>query len=223
MALTLRPSPAAAQIGAAVSIYSDERFRGISFSDGRPVGILDLSYDAPNGLYGEVSGSVVASREGIRTLGFSLNSGYAKRLKSGITTEIGVVHFRLSHYSGLEPGRNYTEVYVGLSGRNVGGRLSVSPDYLGAARWTVHGELNGHVDLTERLVLDGTIGLLVPFGSSAYESDSKSQLDGRIGISERFGRLTLHAAITGRSGGLEIYSGKGHSRTALVVGVSCAL
>lgn len=222
LALGFHSARAAAQVGAAVSIYSDERFRGVSLSDGRPVAIFDLAYDAPNGIYGAASGSLVASREGIRALGISLNTGYARRLTSGLTADVGIVHSRFSRYSALEPGRNYTEAYVGIAGKNLGGRISVSPDYLGAARWTVHGELNGHVDLTERLVLDGAIGILVPVGPT-YESDSRSQLDGRIGLAERLGRLTLHAAITGQNGGLEIYSGEKHSRAALVVGVSYAL
>src|SRR5436190_194451 len=61
-AFLLTASPATAQAGVAVSIFSDDRFRGYSLSDGRPVGILDLSYDAANGLYGALSGSVVATR-----------------------------------------------------------------------------------------------------------------------------------------------------------------
>ena len=216
--------PAVAQVGAVVSIFSDARFRGISISDGRPVGTFDLSYDAKNGIYGAMSASGVATRnEGLRALGISLNGGFAKRLRSGLTADIGVVHSRYSHYSALSPGRNYTEVYAGLTGRNIGGRISVSPNYLGAARWTVHGELNGHVDLTERLLLEGEIGLLSPLGRSAYETHSRPQLDGRLGLAQRFSRFTLHAAITSRSGGLEIYSGKGHSATALIVGISYAL
>lgn len=218
------PEPAAAQIGAVVSIFNDARFRGISISDGRPVGTLDLSYDASNGIYGAVSATVVATRnDGLRSLGISLNGGYAKRLKSGLTADIGVVHSRLSHYSGLSPGRNYTEVYAGLAGRNIGGRFSVSPDYLGAARWTVHGELNGHVDLAEGLLLDGEIGVLIPLGNAAYETRSRAQLDGRVGLAQHLGRLTLHAAITSRSSGIEIYSGKGHHPTAFIVGISYAL
>src|SRR4051794_35583423 len=64
------PAPAAAQFGAVVSAYTDQRFRGYSLSDGRPVGILDLSYDAPNGIYAGASGSLVATRhEGLKGLG----------------------------------------------------------------------------------------------------------------------------------------------------------
>src|SRR6476620_5040716 len=62
--IALMPSPAAAQASGAISIFSDDRFRGYSLSDGYPVGIFDLSYDAPSGLYGAVSGSMAATHSG---------------------------------------------------------------------------------------------------------------------------------------------------------------
>lgn len=215
---------AQAQVGTVVSVFSDDRFRGISFSDGRPVGILDLSYDSPNGLYGAVSGSVVATRsEGLKALGVTLNTGYAKRLRSGLTADVGIVHSRYSHYSGVAGGRGYTEVYAGLSGKLLGARLSISPNYLGAAHWALHGEINGHVDLTSKLLLDGQIGLLMPMGSGGYNGNSRPIMDCRLGVSQQVGPVTLHAALTTRSGGSEIYAGRGHGRTALVVGISSAL
>jgi len=86
-------SPAAAQVGTAVSVFSDDRFRGYTLSDSRPVGILDLSYDAQNGFYGALSGSIVATRhDGLQPLGLQLNGGYAKRLSSGLTVDTGIVH-----------------------------------------------------------------------------------------------------------------------------------
>ena len=193
-------------------------------SDGRPVAILDLSYDAPSGLYGTASGSVVVTRhEGLKALGVALNGGYAKRFSNGLTADLGMVHSRYSHYSGVASGRSYSEVYAGLSGKLIGARVSISPNYLGAVRWTLHGEVDGHVDLTSKLLLDGTIGLLVPLQRGDYGSESSVQMDARIGVAERVGPITLHAALTTRSGHSEIYSGQGHHRTALVVGISSAL
>ena len=222
--LATSPTVAKAQVGAVVSVFSDDRFRGISLSDGRPVGVLDLSYDAPNGLYGAVSGSAVATRhEGLKTLSVTLNAGYAKRFRSGLTADAGIVHSRYSHYSGVVEGRDYTEFYAGLSGRFLGARVSVSPNYLGAAHWTLHGEINGHLDLTPKLLLDGEIGLLVPMASGGYNGNSRPIMDARLGLSREVGPVTLHAALTTRSGGGEIYGGRGHRRTVLVVGISKAL
>ena len=211
-------------MGAVVSVFSDARFRGISLSDGRPVGILDLSYDAPGGLYGAFSGSVVDTRgEGIRALGVVLNGGYATRLRSGLTADVGIVHSRYSQYSGVASGRAYTEVYAGLAGKLVGARLSVSPNYLGASRWTLHGEINGHIDLSKRLLLDGEIGVLVPLRGGAYDGNAQAEVDARVGLARQVGRVTLHAAVTARGRSADPYVDREHRRTAVIVGVSIAL
>jgi uncharacterized protein (TIGR02001 family) len=223
LSLAAIAAPAAAETGASLSIYSDERFRGYSLSDGRPVGILDLSYDATGGLYAALSASIVASRaEGIKPLSFTVNGGYAKQLRPGLTGEVGIIHSRYSHYSGLS-GRTYTELYAGVSGKVIGSRLSISPDYVGKARGTLHGEVNGHLDLTPKLLVDGAAGLLLPIGAGAYANGAKPQWDARVGVAQRLGPLTLHAAVTTRGIGPDLYSGRRHGRTALVVGVSTAL
>jgi hypothetical protein len=217
------PAAATAQLGAAISLYSEERFRGYSLSDGRPVGILDLSYDAANGLYAALSASLAASREGLRPLGATVNAGYARRLGSRLTGDLGIIHSRYSHYSGLASGRSYTEVYAGVSGKHVGTRLSLSPDYVGTAGWTVHGEFNGRFDLTPRLIADGGVGALLPVGGGAYKGNSRPQWDARVGLTQRVGPVSLHAALTARARGADIYARRNHRRTALVVGVSTAL
>jgi uncharacterized protein (TIGR02001 family) len=217
-------SSAQAQVGAVVSAFSDERFRGFSLSDGRPVGTLDLSYDAPNGLYAAASGSVVASRgEGLKLLGASVNGGYAQRLRSGLTIDVGAIHSRYSRYSGLASRRSYSEVYAGLAGKLFGARISVSPDYLGFAHWTAHAELNGHVDLSRRIFADGEVGLLVPLGAGDYQASLQPQVDARAGIARRFGTITLHMAVTARSGFGDFYAARGHGHTALVLGISTTL
>lgn len=205
-------------------MFSDDRYRGVSLSDGRPVGILDLSYDAPNGMYASISGSVVATRdEGLKGLGLVLNGGYAKRLRPGLTFDAGIVHSRYSQYSGLGSSRRYTEVYAGLSGKVLGARLSVSPNYLGAVKWTVHGEVDAHFDLSRNTYLDGTVGALVPLGQRAYRGSYETQLDARVALAHRLGHLSLHAAVTGRTGSTAVYGVRGHGRVALVFGVSTTL
>jgi hypothetical protein len=221
--LAVTAAPALGQVGAVLSAYSDERFRGYSLSDGRPVGILDLSYDDARGFYGALSGSVVASREGLRPLSATVNGGYARRLGSRFTGDAGVIHSQYSHYSGLASGRSYTEIYAGLSGKQVGTRLSASPDYVGTAGWTLHGEINGHFDVTPTLLADGAFGALLPIGGGAYSGSSRLQWDARVGVTQRLGPVSLHAALTSRAKGPDIYAGRTHRRTALVFGVSAAL
>ena len=222
--LFLRPGEAAAQVGVVASVFTDDRFQGISVSDGRPVAVLDLSYDAPSGLYGSASGSLVATQDdGPKALGLVLNAGYARQLRPGLTADVGVLHSHYSHYSGLAGGHDYTEVYAGISGRLLGARLSVSPNYLGTALGTVRGEVNGHVSLTPKLSLEGQLGLLAPVGRGAYGPGPRVQADARIGVAQRLGRFALHAALTAATNRAAIYSGRKHSRTAFVIGISARL
>lgn len=217
-------TPAAAEVGLVVSGYTDQRFRGYSLSDGQPVGIIDLSYDRSGGFYADASGTVVLARdEGLRGLGVALNAGYARRISDGLTLDLGAVHSRYSHYSALVGSRSYTEAYAGLSGKFIGARLSVSPNYIGPAHWTLHGEVNGHADLGRTLLVDGSLGLLATLGSRGYQGLARPQWDARLGLSQRAGPVQLHAAITARANASQIYVSHRHGRLAIVLGISSAL
>ena len=83
-------APAQAEVGATFSFFSEARLRGISLSAGHPIAQLDLSYDDPGGFYGSLSASTVLSSEyGLRPLGLEENLGYAKKLKSGPSIDVG--------------------------------------------------------------------------------------------------------------------------------------
>jgi uncharacterized protein (TIGR02001 family) len=215
-------SPAAAQVSAAATILSDNRSRGYSLSDGRPAAIVDLSYDHPSGLYGTVSGSVVATRhDGLQPLGLLLNAGYAERLNTGLTVDAGVTHSRYSRYSNRAAETAYTEVYAGLSGKFLTGRIYVSPDYL--EHGSLYGELNGSLPLAAKLRLSGHAGLLVPFRQSSYDESYGRDVDWRIGITRQSGPLSLQAAWTAVRPGHEPYRYGYHHRNALVVSMTYAL
>ena len=217
--LCVTATPAAAQVGAAVSVFTDYRFRGFSLSESRPVGVLDLSYDLPNGLYVASSGSVVASREGLRTLGLQLNGGYAKQLRSGLTLDAGAVYSRYSSYSGLGSSRSYAELYAGVRGKILSSRLSLSPDYFGSGP-TLYGEIAGQFGLTRNLLLQASIGALAPLREThGYGLTT----DGRVGLEWRSGPVSLHGAITTRRGSSSAYSARHSDRTAFLLGVSYAL
>lgn len=220
-ALTLSTG-ADAQAGALVSVYSDYRFRGVSLSDRRPVGIIDLSYDLPGGLYAALSGRLVAAEgEGVKPLGYAVNAGYAKRLRADVAIDFGIVNSGYSHYSGLNGGRSYTEIYAGISGKLLGARLSVSPDYLGSARWTAYGEIDGHVDLSRRTTINANVGVLGGL-SNHYHGIGRPQLDARLGIGQRMGPVTLHAAVTAQ-GHNYLYSARAPHHLGFVIGASTAL
>lgn len=215
-------STARAQFGALLSAYSDDRYRGVSLSDGHPVAILDLSYDARGGAYAALSGRFVAAgTEGPQPLGLNVNGGYAWRLNPRLSADVGLVHSSYSSYSGIPGGRSYTEGYAAISGRVIGARLSISPDYLGIARWTAYGEIDGHLDLSRRTLLEARVGVLTPLGGK-YRSNNGPQVDGRLGIAQQLGRVTIHAAMTTRSRD-HLYRAASQHRTGFIVGISTAL
>ena len=188
-------APAEADVGAAVSVFNDARFRGFSISDHHPVGLVDLSYDDASGAYLAASGTAVASSDGVHPLALIVNGGLAKRLQSGITIDAGIVHSEYSHYSSALSGRSYTEVYGGVSRKSVSGRLYFSPHYFGTGHATLYGELDNNVGLARKLRLQGHVGLLVPLRGKQHPI-----LDWRLGLTRQFGRISLHAAWAGAAG-----------------------
>jgi uncharacterized protein (TIGR02001 family) len=214
-------APAAAQVGAALSVYSDAQFRGYSLSGYRPIATLDLSYDDPSGAYASLSGSVVAA-DGVRPFSVQLGGGYAHRLASGTTLDFGVVHSAYHHYSHDIRSSSYTEIYAGIARGSLSSRLSFSPLYFRSGEWTLYGEVNGNFPLSPRLRLTGHLGLLVPVRTRRYAS-SRAEHDWRLGVAHDLGRFTLHAYVSGGGPARDFYRGKEHSRTRLVVGASYAL
>jgi uncharacterized protein (TIGR02001 family) len=214
-------SAAPAQIGAALSIFTDDRFRGYSLSDGRPIGELDLSYDDPSGLYGSVSGSVVATRhDGLQPLGLQLNGGYAKPLTPSLTADLGVIHSHYSHYTSRGASWSYTEVYAGLSGKYLSGRVYLSPDYLRQGLWTAYGEINANVPAGKVLRFTGHVGLLIPFEREVDYYPYRSEFDWRLGVARDFGPITASASWTGLNRGRDLYQERSHRRNALVLGLT---
>ena len=217
-------SPAAAEVGTAVSIFNDARFRGYSISNGHPVALLDISYDGPGGLYAAASASVlVRSRGALRPLALQVNGGYAKRLRSGVTVDVGVVHTNYSRYSSPELGKSYTEVYAGLAGKFVSSRVYFSPDYLKGGARTLYGEVDGTISPASKLRLEGHIGVLALLGHAESSDYARSGLDWRLGISRSVGRISLHAAWSGRGSSRDGYESRTHGGNALTFGLSCVL
>lgn len=221
--MALWATPAHAGTGATISVFNDLRFRGISLSEGRPVGIFDFAYDGPSGFYADAAASGVLRGGGEPApLGIQLSGGYAKQLKSGTTIDFGMTHSSYSRYSNGLRGRSYTEVYAGIARGAFSSRLFLSPHYSVSGRWTAYGELNGNFGLGANWTLNTHVGALLSLRAPAgqnYEPD----FDWRAGVSRTFGSLSLHAAWSDGGPRKDLYGGRSHSRSAVVLGASWAL
>jgi len=186
-------TPAAAEVGASVSVFSDARFRGYSLSSGHPVAVVDISYDHRSGLYGAV------------------------------TIDVGAVHSSYTHYSSRGEAKSYTEVYAGASRGFLTARVYLSPHYFGRVAKAAYGELDATVSPLRKLRLSGHVGLLVPIEYRPASNDERAQYDWRLGVAREVGAASIHVIATGGGPGRDYYGGRRHDRTTLILGVSWAL
>ncbi|MDQ2823280.1 MAG: TorF family putative porin [Pseudomonadota bacterium] len=142
-------APAAqAQLSGSAGLLSNYLYRGVSLSDDKPAARLALNYDGMAGWFAGgqvVAGQLVGGPR--RSAQWSGYAGYAQRLPSGLSWETGVSAYAFPQNANW----NFREVYVGLSGSKLSGRLHYSSDYLGFGERTLYGELNGGAMLTQHV------------------------------------------------------------------------
>jgi uncharacterized protein (TIGR02001 family) len=219
LALSAVARPAAAQLRGSVAIVSDDRFRGRSVSAGRPALSLDLVYDAPNGLYGGLAASGVASRrDGLQPLSLQEYVGYARRLPAGPTLDLGATHTNYSEYYHDARATAYTELYAGLVTRRFVTHLYYSPDYFGRDLETLYGEVDTAVRPGRGWRLSAHVGVL-GYLSSPPGFAAAVQYDWRLGVATAVKGFELEAAWSGAGPAPGFYAGaaRGRSGAALAL------
>jgi uncharacterized protein (TIGR02001 family) len=226
--IACRSAPAAAEVGFGASLFSDERFRGYSLSNERPVAMFDFAYDNPSGFYADGAATAVF-RHGIgpAPLRAQLSGGYAKRLGSGTTLDFGVTHSTYSHYSSGGLQKSYSEIYAGIARGTLSSRIFLSPHYFQQGRWTAYGEINGNFSPAQKWELETHLGMLVPLRAPS-PTTYRTNLDWRLGMSRELGRFSLHAAWVGHARApqpfaSQLLNSRPNSRNALVLGITAAL
>jgi uncharacterized protein (TIGR02001 family) len=186
---------AAAQVSGTVSVVSDYRYRGVSFSDDKPAAQLGLNYDDPSGLYFGLFASTIRfaspPNSGAQTIVYA---GYAHRTASGLTFEAGAdcgVFFLGRSY-------RYPEVYVAIAADNVSARLSYASRYYFGDADTFYAEVNGTMPLADRVRLVAHVGALRSDSNGQYESPGVI-FDGRAGVAVGFDAFTVQLAWVGVS------------------------
>ncbi|HEX4737092.1 MAG TPA: TorF family putative porin [Allosphingosinicella sp.] len=207
-------APARAELAFSGTLATDERYRGDSVSGDRPVATFSIAYDDLHGPYAGISFTAVA-RDGIAPLQSVQYVGYAKRLKSGVSIDVGLSHRFSSHYYTGEYARDVTEAYVGIVGRRMSAHIFLSPDY------DRHGRAAAYAEVDDLLLdrgdwsLTGHIGALAP-PKEAGERRPTLEVDGRLGATRRFGRMTLTLAAVGATPTQE----SGHWRRTLLLSLT---
>ena len=193
----LSPQPAAAQWGGSLTIASQARLRGRPISDHHPVAELEIVRDSRSGFYiGGSAAIVVTDDDGMRPLAFRQYAGIVRPLSSALSIDLGVTHSGYTEYSGVAGGGSYSEAYIGLIGRNLSGRLSLSPGYFHHDDPTVTLEVDGHLDLGPKRSLFAHLGRLTHLRDRPARLQNSS-IDWRLGVRQSVGPVDLAAAWTG--------------------------
>ena len=192
-----------AQLSGTLAGVTDYRYRGVTFSDREPAAQAGLTHDDASGWYVGAFGSTVKlyppgrPSSKFQTIAYA---GYAMRLASGVSLEVGGDYAAFAGSSDL----NYGELFVGAASENLSARIHYSPRYFGTSSRSIYGEINGAYPLIDALYLQAHLGFLRyrydhPYGSPYGGQSTKNILDGRIGLRADIDRFQLEVAWVGVS------------------------
>ncbi|MEP7294750.1 MAG: TorF family putative porin [Burkholderiales bacterium] len=167
-----------AQFGISVGVESDNRFRGVSLSDGQPDLRVSVAWDHDSGVFAGASATGVEFTRGRRTVQWLGYAGVVKRLTPELGVEAGVTG---STFSG-DTRYDYAEAFIGLSGERWSLRAYYAPDYFGFRQATAYIELDANAPLTSRWRLFGHVGALSALSGPSDDGRDRVRTDVRIGI-----------------------------------------
>lgn len=223
--MLLLTGAARADVGATLSVQTDARERGVSYTGNRPGVQLGLGWDGAAGWYGGLSLARVRFDADRRGAWLRAYGGRVLELKPGLDAEAGLV---LHRYEGLSR-YDFAEGYVGLLGEGWSARLHHAPDYYGSGQRTVYGEANLRWPAAAPLAALAHVGLLHSRGASRwasqpYNPQGTTRVDARAGASWQWGEgLEMQLAwVSAGRGGPVMWAGATR-RSTVVLSLSTAL
>lgn len=179
-------APAGADVGGTLSLQTDARDRGMSYSENRPSAQLGLAWDGSGGWYaGAQLGRVRfdATKRGAWLQGYG---GRVFSIAPGLDGEAGVLAHRFQHVARYD----FYEVYAGLLGERWNVRVYHSPDYYGGGDRSLYGEFNLRWPLAEGMSAVGHMGVLHGSGGrvlSYVTPNGPTRVDLRAGVAWQVG------------------------------------
>lgn len=175
-----------AQANASVTLVSDDRYRGVSLSDGEPAAQAGLGFDANSGAYAGAFASTAElyRHHMVRWVGYA---GWAGRVGHGISWDVGAQYTGFSGASG----DGYPELYAGMSGERLGVRVAYDWRYFGGDD-ALYTSVDAQQPLSRRVRLLGHLGWLHP----VHDADAAPAYDARLGVGVHVAGFDLQLART---------------------------
>lgn len=216
--LSAAVAPAAhAQLGASVTASTDYRLRGLSLNGGRPALTGAVAWDHPSGLYAGVAATGGATRRfGAQFLSHAEYVGYAARLRSGLSWEVGLANTQVESNVFRRFSGHYTEAYAGLSKGGLSARVFFSPDYFAPDLSTLYLDLNAVWRPAAGWRASAHAGALMRVAGRAPGVLPQGRSDLRLGVVREIGRMELQAAWSRSGAGDSYLDPRRQSRHAVV-------
>lgn len=205
-----------ADVGGTLSIQSDARERGLSYSANRPSAQVGLAWDGDAGWYGGglLGHARFTQRQGATA---QLYAGRVLPLAAGLDIEVGAIARFYENVASYD----YQEAYVGLIGSGWTLRAYASPDFYGTGQHSLYAELRGRWPLQPGLAAIAQVGVMRGWGGAASSFAAQrraSRFDARLGLSWQVGpgsELQLAWVAAGR-GGPYTWTDPTRRRTAVI-------
>ncbi|MCY4745243.1 hypothetical protein NYO99_09690 [Pelomonas sp. UHG3] len=209
-------SAARADVGMTLSLQTDARERGQSYSDNQPGAQLGLGWDGTGGWYAGVSLAPVRFDATRRGRWWRAYGGRVITLRPGLDAEAGLVLHRYAQLSRYD----HAEAFAGLLGEGWQLRLHGAPNHYGSGQRSVYLEANLRWPATAPLAWLAHAGVLHAAGNSRWgrprNADGPTRADLRAGGSWQLGEaVELQAAwVWASRGGPVVGAGATRRSTA---------
>ena len=206
-----------AEISSEIELKTDDRFRGRSLSDGKPVIDADISIDLASGIYAGGSATFILSgkdRSGLQ--GVDAYIGYAKRINENVTLDVGVTGYRFTQsYSGNADDQ-YAEIYAGLSADGFAAYVHYTTNYFDKSVPVLYADLNFTRTIGDDFTVKAHAGLLTQTSGPARLGGRATRYDIRLAVSRPMLGFEAELAWTqaGRKG--VYFVGPWDGRSALI-------
>ena len=204
-----------AQIVVSATVASNYQYRGVTLSDGKPALSLNIAYDRGGGYVGASLIGAETEFAGVQGLGHVEYLGYARRLKSGSTWDVGVTNTYLTNYYYHKYKYDFFEIYAGLRGKHLNYYLYYSPNYYSDGVRTLYAQVTGTVHLARPWRLFGRAGALTSLGGGGY-GVFREQYDVGVGLAADLKAAEVELTVTTRGPDVVYLADHPQSRHAIV-------
>jgi hypothetical protein len=209
-------TPVSGQVSLGADLTTDYRLRGYSLSRGRPAASAHIGYDDASGVFVDGSTTLLISSDGTpRWMGSIMAIGYARQITKRMSVDAGLMRLQLSPSASLGRAGGYTELFVGLTGPVLSGRIAYSPDYFRPSTATLYGSLEA-VGRHDDWRVFGHLGALARLGAMPAFPVARTQYDWRVGVGKQLSQVDLEIGMSGGGPNQDYYNAAPHSKTALV-------